>query len=184
MNPFSSLVRRFRRDTRGVSAMEFALLLPVMLLMVAGTVDISEGLTVHRKVRQISSIVADLVAQNNQLSQNQVETILAGAAKILEPYNTSNLSIVVSVLDVKNKKKQQVAWSVAHNGTALAKKTAIDVPDDIVTKGIQLVRAEVSYSFTTMFSSYLASLTGRNGYAMGDVMYQRPRVSDTIELKG
>ena len=91
--------------------MEFALLLPVMLLFVAGTVDISEGLTVHRKIRQISSIVVDLVAQSSKISQSEVNTILAGAAKILDPYPNAKLTIVVSVLDVKNKKKQKVAWS-------------------------------------------------------------------------
>lgn len=182
MSRFSHLLRSFRKDTRGVSAMEFALLLPVMLLFVAGTVDISEGLTVHRKIRQISSIVVDLVAQNSKLSQGEVNTILAGAAKILEPYPTAKLSIVVSVLDVKNKKKQKVAWSVGYNGTALTKGAEVDVPADITAKNVQLIRAEVDYSFSTMFSSYLAGLMGRNGYALEDVMYQRPRVSDTVEL--
>lgn len=182
MSRFSRLLRSFRKDTRGVSAMEFALLLPVMLLFVAGTVDISEGLTVHRKIRQISSIVVDLVAQNSKLSQGEVNTILAGAAKILEPYPTAKLSIVVSVLDVKNKKKQKVAWSVGYNGTALTKGAEVDVPVDITAKNVQLIRAEVDYSFSTMFSSYLAGLMGRNGYALEDVMYQRPRVSDTVEL--
>src|SRR5690349_998580 len=119
MNRFSRLLQRFRKDTRGVSAMEFALLLPVMLLFVAGTVDISEGLTVHRKIRQISSIVVDLVAQSDRLSTSEVDTILAGAAKILDPYPGTKLTIVVSVLDVKNKKKQKVAWSVGYHTSGL-----------------------------------------------------------------
>ena len=182
MNRFSRLLRKFRKDTRGVSAMEFALLLPVMLLFVAGTVDISEGLTVHRKIRQISSIVVDLVAQSSKLSQSEVNTILAGAAKILDPYPNANLTIVVSVLDVKNKKKQKVAWSVGYHAKALDKGSEVDVPEDITAKDVQLIRAEVNYSFTTMFSGYLSGILGRNGYALQDVMYQRPRISDDIDL--
>jgi Flp pilus assembly protein TadG len=171
-----------RRDTRGVSAIEFALLLPVMVLLLAATVDVSEALTVSRKMRQISSIVADLVAQSSRLSQSEVATILAGSAQVLNPYPGAKLSIVVSVIDVESKEKQDVLWSYGFQAAALAKGTSIAVPNAISVKGVQLVRAEVHYSFTTMFSGYLSTLLGRDGYAMSDVMYQRPRVSDTIDL--
>jgi Flp pilus assembly protein TadG len=182
MNRFSRLLQRFRKDTRGVSAMEFALLLPVMLLFVAGTVDISEGLTVHRKIRQISSIVVDLVAQSDKLSTSEVDTILAGAAKILDPYPGAKLTIVVSVLDVKNKKKQKVAWSVGYHAAGLKVGSDIEVPEQITAKDVQLIRAEVHYNFTTMFSSYLSTIVGRDGYVLEDVMYQRPRISDNVDL--
>jgi Flp pilus assembly protein TadG len=182
MNRFSRLLRRFRRDTRGVSALEFALLLPVMLLLVAGTVDVSEGLTVHRKLRQITSIVVDLVAQSSKLSSSEVNTILAGAARILDPYPSANLSIVVSVVDVKNKNKQWIEWSVGYQGKALEAGSKIDVPDDIASKNSQLVRAEVRYSFRTIFTTYLSGMVGGSGYTMTDVMYQRPRISDEIDL--
>jgi Flp pilus assembly protein TadG len=184
MNLSSSLLQRFWRDRSGVSAVEFAILLPVMLLFVAGAVDVNEGLTVHRKIRQISSIVVDLVSQSDKLTQSEVSTILAGAAKILEPYPNKNLSIVLSVIDVKNKKKQKVAWSFAFHGTALAVGAKLDVPDELTDKHVQLVRAEVTFSFSTMFSGYLAPIIGRDGYRMTDVMYQRPRVSEEIKLQG
>ena len=38
------------RDKRGVSAVEFALLAPIMLLMYVGTVEIGNLLTVERRV--------------------------------------------------------------------------------------------------------------------------------------
>jgi Flp pilus assembly protein TadG len=184
MNRSNSILRRFGRDTRGVSAMEFAILLPVMLLFVAGTVDINEGLTVHRKIRQISSVIVDLVSQSDKLTQSEVATILTGAAKILDPYPGVKLSIIVSVIDVKNKKKQTVKWSAGYQATPHAKNTPANVPNDLTDKNVELVRAEIGYSFTTMFSGYLAPIIGRDGYVMSDVMYQRPRVSEEIKLVG
>jgi Flp pilus assembly protein TadG len=183
MNPFRSRFDRFVHDTRGVSAIEFALILPVLVLFVAGTVDVNEGLTVHRKIRQISATVSDLVAQSDNLSQDEVATILAGAAKILEPYPAAKLLIIVSVLDVTGKKRK-VVWSLGHNTAALAKDAVVDVPDSITANNVQLVRAEVKYSFSTMFSALLRPVIGADGYSMGDVMYNRPRVSEQIKLQG
>jgi hypothetical protein len=83
---------------------------------------------------------------------------------------------------VKNKKKQKVAWSVGYHAAGLKTGSDIDVPEQLTAKDVQLIRAEVRYNFTTMFSGYLSGILGRNGYVLEDVMYQRPRVSDKVDL--
>ncbi|MEO5808353.1 TadE/TadG family type IV pilus assembly protein [Devosia sp.] len=175
--------RGFAADQRGVSAIEFALLLPVLMLLLAGTFDLCQALTINRKMRQISSTVADLVAQRSTISAADVSTLLAGAATILVPNDTTNLKIVLSIVDVTNG-IQTINWSKAYQTTALGAGIVNPnpVPVAIAENGIQMVSVKVDYQFTTIFSSYLQGVLGRIGYSMSDTLYERPRVGDSIIL--
>ncbi len=57
-------IRGFSRDTRGVAAVEFALILPLLLLLYIGSVEATLLYTTDRGVATIASTVADLVARS------------------------------------------------------------------------------------------------------------------------
>ena len=60
-----SIERRLRRligDERGVSAVEFALLLPLMLTLYLGAVEVSQGIGADRKVTLTARTIGDLVS--------------------------------------------------------------------------------------------------------------------------
>src|SRR5262249_34725949 len=59
----SRKLRRFARDKRGISAVEFAMLLPLMVTLYLGGVEVSQAVAIDRKVTLIARTVADLVAQ-------------------------------------------------------------------------------------------------------------------------
>ena len=59
----SKLVARFGGDERGISAVEFALLLPLMVTLYLGTVEVSQGVAIDRKVTLTARTVADLASQ-------------------------------------------------------------------------------------------------------------------------
>lgn len=175
--------RRFIDDQRGVSAIEFAVLMPVLMLLLAGTYDLCQALTVNRKIRQISSTVADLVAQRSSISAADISTLFAGAATILVPNDTTSLKIVLSIVNVTNN-VQTIAWSKAYQTTALNSGIANPtlIPATIADNGVQMISVRVDYQFETVFSSYLQGIMGRLGYTMSDTLYERPRVGDTITL--
>ena len=177
------LVGRSLADDRGVSAVEFALIFPVMLLLLAGMLETNEALTVHRKLQQVSSTVSDLIAQQGLMTQAQVDLTLSGAASMLAPYDTTDLKIVLSVINV-SATKQTVAWSRGyHTGAELAGSPAgFEVPAALVVPGIQIVAVKVDYNFVTAFSNLFEAFFGRKGYAMEDTMYERPRLGDNVEL--
>ena len=56
--------RKFIGETKGIAAIEFALIVPFMLLIYFGLFDITALVSVNRKVTYAASVVADLVAQN------------------------------------------------------------------------------------------------------------------------
>jgi Flp pilus assembly protein TadG len=173
----------FTRDDHGVSAVEFALIVPVILILLIGMVDINEALTVYRKMRQISSTVTDLVAQRSEVTPAEITMTLAGSASLLAPYDTTDLDIVLSVVNVEQA-GQTVAWSRAYqaNAETAGALPGFPVPAALAENGIQVVAVRVDYTFDTLFSSLVAGILGRSGYVMQDTMYERPRVGDKIVL--
>ena len=74
---------RFGRDRRGVSAVEFALLAPVMIAFYFGCVEISDGVAVDRKVSLTAAALANLVAQSTSLSYNDMTNVLDASTAII-----------------------------------------------------------------------------------------------------
>jgi len=57
------LLRRWKADSEGVAAVEFAMIVPIMAIMFIGAVELSQAITVDRRVSQVASATADLVAR-------------------------------------------------------------------------------------------------------------------------
>ena len=83
---FSRRSNKLRRDKSGVAAIEFAMIVPIMVMLFFGTVEFSQALTVDRRVAQIASTMADLVAQYDKLTYAQVDNIHIVAKSLIMPY--------------------------------------------------------------------------------------------------
>src|SRR5688572_12174866 len=86
----------FVRDKRGVSAVEFAMLLPLMLTLYLGGVEVSQGISIDRKVTLTARTVADLVAQVATIDTAGVNAALGAATAIMAPYPDGNAKVTVS----------------------------------------------------------------------------------------
>lgn len=82
-------VRRARRD-RGAAAVELALILPVLLLLIAGIIDLGRAYQAQMTVTQAAREGARMVALHYSASQTQ--TRVAQAAPGLPVTTTINLS--------------------------------------------------------------------------------------------
>src|SRR5438105_2970094 len=112
-------IERLARDERGVSAVEFAMLLPIMVAAYFGTVEISQGVTIDRKVTLVARTVADLVAQSQTITNADVTNIMSAATAVAAPYSTSVLKVTVSSVSVDANGNAKVVWSDASaNATA------------------------------------------------------------------
>jgi Flp pilus assembly protein TadG len=107
-------VRQLVDNQRGVSAIEFALVLPLMLTLYISGVEISQAVGAYRKVTLISHAVADLVAQTSTpLATTDVGNALAAAGAIATPYSAGNLSVIVSQVCIDGNGKGTINWSQA-----------------------------------------------------------------------
>jgi Flp pilus assembly protein TadG len=170
--------RRFLGDRSGVSAVEFALILPLMLTLYIGGMQISDALTISRKVTHVTSTLGDLVTQSRSISNSDMSNILDITAAVMAPYSSSPLKITVSGVTIDSQGKTKVVWSDALNASALTIGSAITIPDTIKENSSFLVTAEVHYPYTPTIGYVL---TGH--FDLQDKFYLRPRLSDCISRK-
>ena len=183
--PLRQAPRSLLRDRSGVSAIEFVLLFPILVGMMAGTVDIGQALTVSRKVTQVASTLGDMTSQQKIWTPSEIDAIIAGAASIVEPYSKSDIKIELAVLDIDASLKAKVAWSRGYNTPALSKNdpSPVPIPANIAQPGVQLVAVRATYKLTTPFSKLLKPVTGVTDYHYEKTYIMRPRVSEEITLK-
>src|SRR5262245_7181483 len=86
-------IAHFWRDPRGISAVEFAMLLPLMVALYLGGVEISTGIAIDRKVTLVARTLGDLVSQASSVNTTDVNNILAASASVVAPYDDSRLKI-------------------------------------------------------------------------------------------
>jgi Flp pilus assembly protein TadG len=176
--------RRFAADERGVSAIEFVLIFPLLVTMLAGTVDIGQALTVSRKMNQVVSTLGDMTSQQGAWTTSDIDAIIAGTATIIEPFSTTDLQIDLVVLDVNASLVATVNWGRGYNKTALTKNAAspVTIPTNIAQSGVQLIAVKATYTLTTPFSKLLKPITGVTTYNYQKTYIMRPRNGDAITL--
>jgi Flp pilus assembly protein TadG len=157
------------RDTRGVSAVEFALLAPVMIGLYFGCAEVADGVGADRKVSLISAALANLTAQVTTISSSDMTNIFDASSAIIAPYAASKLKMTVTCIKIDANKVATVKWTATRGGSG--NSGTITIPSALAVPG-QLILAEVSYAYTpTVGYTISGTLT------LSDKMYMAPRIS-------
>lgn len=156
----SSAARRLKHawaNRDGLAATEFAMFLPVMILMFFGMLEGSDLMTANRRLAHTANTVVDLAAREITLSHSQLNDMLVGARRLLEPTDTSTLNItVVSVISAGSPAQPTVHWSRDINGlTPYAAGSVYANLDDNTTLNpiSSLIVVEVTYTFDNGLTS-------------------------------
>jgi Flp pilus assembly protein TadG len=182
MRAFSSgsdLVQRvasFARDHRGVSAVEFAMLLPLMVTLYLGTVEVSQGVAIDRKVTLTTRTVADLASQVSSINNADMANLLAATAAVIAPFDQSKLRVIVSAVTIDGSGNATIAWSDTLNGTKRTVGSSAPVPSALKTNNSSLIWSEVSYGYTPVIGYVITGTLN-----LTDQIYMRPRLSGTVQ---
>lgn len=166
---------RFVRDRRGVSAVEFAFVAPVMIGLYLGCAEISDGVAADRKVSLIAGALANLPAQVTTISAGDMTNILDASSAIIAPYSASKLKMTVSCIKIDSSGVAKVQWSATRNGTARSAGSVYSFPSTataLAVKGSWLLLAEVSYAYTPTVGY---TITGTLN--LTDQMFMSPRIT-------
>lgn len=104
----------WRKDRRGLSAVETAIALPIAVALTLNGIEITRYLLLHQKAERASMTVADLVSQGEALTPNDLTNIFRAGAFITEPFdfNADGAMIVSSVVGTAG--GPQVEWQRAY----------------------------------------------------------------------
>jgi Flp pilus assembly protein TadG len=158
-------------DTRGIAAIEFAMIVPLMLVLFFGTVEFSSGVAVDRKVTLMARTLSDLTSQNISVTTTQLTNIFNASTGIMTPYPSSevNARIVELYIDANLVVKQ--IWT-ATSGTTPPTGT-VTVPTALKIAGTYLIYSEVSY----LYKPTVGYVMAKAGINLTDFTFTRPRQS-------
>jgi Flp pilus assembly protein TadG len=169
------LYRRFCVSTRGVAAIEFAMIMPVLAVLFLGTFDGGRAIAIYMKVRSATYVLAAVTNQYETIASSDMTGITNATAKVLAPYSSSPAIVTISQIAISSKGAATVAWSYSMGGTARAQGASITVPSNLATPSTYLIFAEVSYTFTPMFGYFTAGTIN-----FSDNLYVTPRSSTCV----
>lgn len=115
-------VRSLQADVDAVAATEFAIVVPFLLALFIGGVELANGMAISVKVSATAHSVADMVTQNTSLSTTSMQNILTGASATIAPYSVNDssgkslLTVTVSEVSSDANGNLTLQWSRSYNG--------------------------------------------------------------------
>jgi Flp pilus assembly protein TadG len=175
MNALPPRMRRFIAGEQGVTAIEFALVLPIVILILLGCFEVPRYVLIVQKIARTSSGVADLTAQADEpITKNQIGDLFNAGKIMMQPYDVvANGKIYVSSINNPNGAGVTVTWQRDNGGTGPATKitNAASIPAPIrPLSNEEVIAAEVYFTYQPVFPTLIYS-----GSTLYRVSYTRPR---------
>jgi Flp pilus assembly protein TadG len=182
--------RDLARDRNGIAATEFAIIVPIMLVMFFGTVEFSSAVAVDRKVTLVARTLSDLTSQAmGTVTSAYLQNVFTASIAITTPYPSTPTKAQISQIYVSSTKVATVTWSQgATIGTAATQATLASstrntgdivttvIPPALLVPKTYLIFSEVSYLYTPTIGYVMA----KAGVNLSDVAYTRPRQATCI----
>jgi Flp pilus assembly protein TadG len=170
-------------DCRGIAATEFAVIVPVMLLMFFGTIEFSSGVAVDRKVTLVARLLTDLTSQSTSVSNTDLANFTITAQAELWPYGSTPLNTTITELWIDpTTSNARVQWS--QGSAPHATSSVVVIPPTLIAKdstgktiaGQYLILSEVNYLYVPTVGYVMA----KAGITLKDSAYTRPRQTSCI----
>lgn len=126
-------LRRLAADRRGVAALEFALIAPMLLILYMGGTEATLAVTLHRKLVDTAGTVSDLATHNNAVTKSELEGLANVARDIMRPYDVAALGLSVVGIDIAPSGQAKVVWSFARNAPAPARNSPFTLGSDFAS---------------------------------------------------
>jgi len=176
-------VRGFVADKRALAATEFAIIVPMMLVMFFGTVEFSSAVAIDRKITLIARTLSDLTSQSTTLNDASMKDSFTASISVVMPYDATLVKGTISQIYIDANSVAKVQWSkagtIASGATQATLTTSTRTAGDTVTTMIPptllipssyLILSEVKYTYTPTIGYVLKS-----SVTLSDLSYTRPR---------
>jgi Flp pilus assembly protein TadG len=174
----------FFEDRSGIAATEFAVIVPIMLVMFFGTVEFSSGLAVDRKVSLVARATANLTSQGTQATVPDLTNYFAAGNKIMTPYAAPNMTISELYIDPSSG-NARVQWSQATPGSSpRATSSVVGIPSSLVatnpkTSAILPNQYVIMAEVNTVYKPTIGYVM-KSSVTLSDVAYAIPRQSTCV----
>ena len=165
------------RDRRGVAAVEFALIAPLLLLFYCGMAELTEMMIAQRRLSSLASSLGDVVARENQLTNQQSLDIFSAGKALMTPFPTSGLHMCIVSIVSDATGKDTVEWSESSNAPTdcPAPGPVTGIPVGVLPANQSVIMSKASYDYVSP-----TKLVAPKTITFRRTFYLRPRLSDKV----
>ena len=165
--------RRLAGDRAGVAAIEFALVMPILVSLFLGTFELTNLLLANSKLTEAAQTAADLVAQQKSVVKADITNFGNAARQIMAPFPTTPLGLAYASVTFDAAGKPGLAWHDEDNAPAIVNPTSLVT--GLGGAGDSVVIVQVRYAYTSPISFVLQS-----SYSLADTAFRRPRLVPAV----
>lgn len=174
MKPTLSL-RRFGAARKGSAALEFALIAPMMVFLLFGSVDLLDMLSANKRVQNAASSLADVTARDTEISNAEIAGLWAALDVLMFPEDGSDVTMRVTSVSIQSTSNARVVWSEGHGIAPRVANSTVSLPAAMMTPGTSVIMTEATYSYRSPLGFLMAEpVTLRHD------AYRRSRLVDPI----
>jgi Flp pilus assembly protein TadG len=176
----------FKSSSAGVAAIEFAYILPVLMMMTFGVIEATRAVIMHKRFQRSVALISDLVSREETLGTNvaSADAALAGIMKAAEhtmsPYSAASLKIGVSAISANSNPAitaTTVAWKYSYHSypmTACGGTKAMPATG-MIAAGNSAILVEADYTFTPLLGDLVPGF--KTAVTWHDTIANAPRGS-------
>jgi Flp pilus assembly protein TadG len=178
------LFRRYIANTRGIAAIEMAFIMPFLLFLYFGLVDLTAMISINRKLTYSASVVADLVTQNEStVTSTNITDYVNAAELIMSPTPIDDVRVeVYQFRDDGGAIENQWLFKTADGpecDNSIPDTTGMDT---LMTDGNDLIVARVCYTYAPYIATFLGQkILGATSFLMSEQIALRPRQSAELD---
>ncbi len=148
-------IKRFFAARAGLAAVEFALIAPIMIALFFGVVESSGALSASRKTLLSANTLADLVAQETEITRDNLDDLFVGMEDVIDLRDINATFRVVSVIYDAGTDELKVDWSYDSTGAqpyAAGSVYSGDLDAALFDDASSLIVAETEYAYASPIS--------------------------------
>ena len=174
--------KSFFKNDKGVAAIEMAFIMPFMLLLYFGLVDITVLISMNRKITSAASTTADLVTQQrNAVLKSYITDTFNATAMIVAPTPASEVR--VELFGFRNVSGTITKIWQTNNGMGPSCGTVPTTTSmaSLMTAGTDIIVARTCMNFTPAVATFMGTnIVGATTFLLNQSISIRPR--STLQL--
>jgi Flp pilus assembly protein TadG len=161
-------IESFKQSTAGVAAVEFAMILPILVLMTLGVAEVTHAVIAHKKFQKSVAMIGDLVSRENSIGTNvssaqaTMDGMMKAAEQAMYPFDTTALKMSVTAISSNpNTGALTVAWAYPYHGypvTACGQPKSMPAAN-MIAAGNSAVLVEAQFIYTPIIASLVPGFT-------------------------
>lgn len=170
-------LKNFRKNTEGVSAIEFAIVAPVMVFIYFGGMELFLLMQADRRITTVAATIGDLASREVVLNNSDIDDIFAASRILIIPLDPSVARLRVTNLIADSNGNVEVDWSDASDNYTPRSvgSTFTNIPEGVIEENGSVIMAEVEYTYQSELD-YLPSAR----QTLRDRFFLRPRRTNII----